>query len=389
MAATSSASLRCKISYTELCPINDIRLVGNSLVAWPASLRNCRRAPHPLREEKVFLRDQILCRESGAHIGNVQNNLALGEYKGKHVALFRASETVLDCGQGTIVDLPSWKALREMLGTKKPEVALTVNAILQIAGEAQEEVAEGLAEEVKTEPGIEAELAAKELQRALSGAPPTKKPRFLKDLSGPSATWLRTELAEYPNAIRLVTSTQSADYSKLIEEAAGASLVAYDVQWSPDFEEGTDNPIALVQLAFPTSGNTYVMQLALMGGFFPSRVLHLFESKAVTTVGFAANEIDVHKLNVSGVRVDVDTLVDVQPWCEAEMGENESVKQGWRVGLKRAASCVLDFDLDKTSTVASSNWEREELTLAQVEYAAMDVWAALRLYQRLAAVYAL
>jgi len=69
------------------------------------------------------------------------------------------------------------------------------------------------------------------------------------------------------------------------------------------------------------------------------------------------------------------------------MGENESVKQGWRVGLKRATNCVLDFEMDKTSTVASSNWEREELTTAQVEYGAMDVWVALRLYQRLAAVY--
>lgn len=79
--------------------------------------------------------------------------------------------------------------------------------------------------------------------------------------------------------------------------------------------------------------------------------------------------------------------MDLQSWCEAEMGENESVKQGWRVGLKRASSCVLDFEMDKTSTVASSNWEREELTTAQVEYAAMDVWVALRLYQRLAPVY--
>merc|ERR1712151_415738 len=107
----------------------------------------------------------------------------------------------------------------------------------------------------------------------------------------------------------------------------------------------------------------------------------------ITTVGFAANEIDVKKFVVSGINIDRGSLIDIQPWCEAEMGENKSVEQGWRVGLKRAANCVLDFEMDKTSTVASSNWERDELTSAQVEYGAMDVWVALRLYQRLHTVY--
>merc|ERR1711933_120595 len=125
-----------------------------------------------------------------------------------------------------------------------------------------------------------------------------------------------------------------------------------------------------------------------MGGVgCPVEVQRLFESSAVSIAGFAANEIDVHKFEISGINIDKGSLFDVQPWSEAEMGENESVKQGWRVGLKRAAFCVLDFEMDKTATIASSNWEREELTPAQVEYAAMDVWVALRLYQRLAPAY--
>merc|ERR550525_2160830 len=125
----------------------------------------------------------------------------------------------------------------------------------------------------------------------------------------------------------------------------------------------------------------------MVEGGIPEEVKQMFESSGVTVVGFAANDTDIHKFEISRVKIDKNTLFDMQPWCEAEMGENESVKQGWRVGLKRAANCVLDFEMDKTSTVASSNWEREELTAAQVEYGAMDVWVALRLYQRLAAVY--
>jgi hypothetical protein len=321
----------------------------------------------------------------------VQNNLAIGAYKGKHVALFRAADAVLDCGQGTIIDFPSWKALREMLATNKPELSLDVKTLLRLAGNAQEEVAAGLAEEVQPKAAARPARprAAKRAGSGGNGAD-LKKPRFVDEEPKPendADEWLGTELAEYPNAIRLVSNTKSVNYSQLIEEAVAASLVAYDAQWSPDFEDGADNPIAILQLGFPISGNTYVLQLPMLEFGIPDEIKRLFESKSVIAVGFAANDTDVHKFEISGVQVNKETLFDVQPWCEAEMGENESVKQGWRVGLKRGANCVLDFEMDKTSTVASSNWEREELTTAQVEYGAMDVWVALRLYQRLAAVY--
>ena len=71
------------------------------------------------------------------------------------------------------------------------------------------------------------------------------------------------ELGEYPTSIHLVSHESSEAFQKLQEEAAAATLVAYDAQWSPDFDEGNDNPIALLQLAFPWTGNTYVVAIAL------------------------------------------------------------------------------------------------------------------------------
>merc|ERR1719468_589820 len=233
-------------------------------------------------------------------------------------------------------------------------------------------------------------LAAAAAQAVLSKpTPEAKKTHVAKqELEADPEAWMETDLAEYPNAIRLVSSNTSDEYTQLIEETVKATVVAFDAQWAPDFDdEGSDNQIALLQLAFPITGNTYVLQLPMIGLGFPPEIQRLFESSGIAVGGFAANETDVHKFEISGVNVDKGTLFDVQPWSEAEMGENESVKQGWRVGLKRAAACVLDFEMDKTSTIASSNWEREELTSAQVEYAAMDVWVALRLYQRLVGVY--
>eukprot|EP00403_Amphidinium_massartii_P014499 CAMPEP_0178426594 /NCGR_PEP_ID=MMETSP0689_2-20121128/29313_1 /TAXON_ID=160604 /ORGANISM="Amphidinium massartii, Strain CS-259" /LENGTH=347 /DNA_ID=CAMNT_0020048281 /DNA_START=107 /DNA_END=1146 /DNA_ORIENTATION=+ len=347
-------------------------------MTWPACLRNCKRVPHPLRETKPFLRDRILDKESGRHIGNIQNNLAVGVFKDKNVALFRASDTVIDCGNGVIIDFPTWKDLRDMLGTQKPQVLITVQMLMKLAGQAEEEVAEGNAEEIMAKEEEEWQPPESAKRKAFTSGPrgerQAKRARFVKQEVDPVA-WLREELAEYPTTIHLVSSESSEAYQSLVEEAATASLVAYDAQWTPDFDGGTDNPVALLQLAFPWTGNTYVLQLPLLDGGCPAEVRRLFESAKVKAVGYAS-EIDMHKLQITGINVDRSTLIDLQPWSEAEMGENESVKQGWRVGLKRAAWSVLDFELDKSAVVATSNWEREELTPTQVEYAALVVWVA-------------
>merc|ERR1719261_1764700 len=79
------------------------------------------------------MRDTFSCKECNANLGSVQNNLAIGAYTGKNVALFRPGDIVVDCGNGTIVDFPSWKALREMLDTKKPEVAITSAKLIALA----------------------------------------------------------------------------------------------------------------------------------------------------------------------------------------------------------------------------------------------------------------
>jgi len=379
--------LLCKTSYVEICDIEHLALVGNSLAAWPQNLKNCRRIRHPLRETKPFLRDKIICKSSGAHIGNVQNNLNIGLYKTKNVALFKASDTVLDCGQGAIIDFPTWKTIREMLDIKTAEVKLNVATLLLLAGRAEEELAAGLTEEALpagSQGGAPNETQPAETVVVEDDEPPSKKQK--KEPINPHA-WKQEDLPEYPNAIELVSSESSSTYRALQEECEQADVVAYDIQWTPDFDDGTDNPIALLQLAFPITGNIYVLQLPLLKRGVPAEVKRLFQSTSTIVAGFAADQQDVHKFEVTGVPVDESTFKDVQPWCEAEMGENQRVLQGWRVGLKRASNCVLDFEMDKTKTLAASDWERTELTPAQVEYAAMDVWVALRLYQRLAPVY--
>merc|ERR1719401_2411778 len=181
-----------------------------------------------------------------------------------------------------------------MLDTKKPEVTFTVSMLLQLAGEAEEEVAAGLAEEVvvKEEPAKAAQQAG--LKKRPATAPPKAEavgaPKKVPKVD-PHA-WIDSELGEYPNNIRLVSSSSNDNHVKLLEEAATATTVVYDIQWNPDFDGATDHPIGVLQMAFPNSGNSYVVQIPMLESGLPAEIRQMFESKAVTIVGFAANDTD-------------------------------------------------------------------------------------------------
>merc|ERR1712060_640642 len=54
--------------------------------------------------------------------------------------------------------------------------------------------------------------------------------------------------------IRVVNVTKSSACVSLSMDAAAASLVGIDAEWRPDWSEDSDNPISVLQLAFPRSG---------------------------------------------------------------------------------------------------------------------------------------
>ena len=85
--------------------------------------------------------------------------------------------------------------------------------------------------------------------------------------------------------------------------------------------------------------------------------------------------------------VDIWWDKGASPLTRHDVNKSSHMPTGRRIRPCRKFVADKNKTMDKTSTVASSNWEREELTTAQVEYGAMDVWVALRMYQRLHTVY--
>jgi len=184
-------------------------------------------------------------------------------------------------------------------------------------------------------------------------------------------------LPEEASEVLVVNSRTSGAYTALCNDACAAQLVAVDLEWRPDVERGSNNPIAVLQLAFPESLRVYVVQLSRLQRQLPPEVRMLLMNPMVQKVGFAVDINDMAKFHRSRIIISPLALLDMQEVCAASLGLPEKSM----LGLKRAAEELLGYyGMDKDKRLSCSNWDNVDLTPEQVRYAAMDAWVTLRLY---------
>mmetsp|Transcript_37495 Transcript_37495/g.107621 ORF Transcript_37495/g.107621 Transcript_37495/m.107621 type:complete len:281 (-) Transcript_37495:167-1009(-) len=187
-------------------------------------------------------------------------------------------------------------------------------------------------------------------------------------------------MSEEPGTICVVNSLTSGACASLCGEAETADVIGFDAEWVPDYSVASNNPISVLQLAFPESGRVYVVQLGALSGQLPQAVQLMLLNPEVTKVGFGCSYKDASKFEKSGIVVTRGSMVDVQTRCAALLGANQMV--GLSLSLKRAALDLLGFVLEKEKKHTCSDWSAEKLSPEQVRYAALDAWVALRLYYR-------
>eukprot|EP00913_Durusdinium_trenchii_P003324 g3078.t1 len=115
-----------------------------------------------------------------------------------------------------------------------------------------------------------------------------------------------------PKEILVVNSSSSGSYASLCRDSQTADVVAFDAEWVPDFGYGSDNPISVLQLAFPASRRVYVVQLGPLGKKLPQEVKLMLVNPDVLKVGFAVNCKDAQKLVRTGIAVTQGSVVDVR-----------------------------------------------------------------------------
>lgn len=145
------------------------------------------------------------------------------------------------------------------------------------------------------------------------------------------------------------------------------TILGFDTETRPTFRVGQSHPPAVLQLVGEHAA--YIFQLRHCR--LAPALLRLLANPQIVKAGVALDR-DVKELNA---------LASFTPAGFVDVGELARQAGCMHQGLRGLATLLLGFRISKKAQ--TSNWAKETLTRAQIEYAATDAWVGRELYQKL------
>ena len=168
---------------------------------------------------------------------------------------------------------------------------------------------------------------------------------------------------EFYGKIYVVTSPDEAEH--VVDYLLSQPILGFDTETRPAFEKGKRYRCSLLQVS--TCTDCFLFRLNKIG-LCPA-VLRLLGDNEVTKVGLAWKN-DTLSLKELG-SFEPGRFIDLQDMVR-ELGiEDQS--------LVKIYANLFGERISKAERL--SNWERNELTERQKEYAAIDAWACVRIYK--------
>jgi hypothetical protein len=212
--------------------------------------------------------------------------------------------------------------------------------------------------------------------------PPLEWPAILQDIAAQQGR-AHPAPADLPLpgglTVRVVESAaQVGPALEALRASMADCVVGIDLEWRPDYRPGSNNRVALIQLA--SASACVLVRCCRMGFALPPALLRFFADPALTFVSFSWDSCDEAKMAAT---------FGAGRACFARFADLQRVAQGLgyaHLGLARLTQRVLGVTPPKSRTVARSDWERGALTPGQVQYAALDalltghVFRGLRLW---------
>lgn len=146
-------------------------------------------------------------------------------------------------------------------------------------------------------------------------------------------------------------------------------VIGFDTETKPCFKKGIENQnkISLIQLAT----NDLVILVRINKTGFVESIRELLSSKSVIKAGVA-------------VRDDINGLKKIKKFRENQFVDlaDMSAKLGVECnGLRNMAAVILGVRVSKSNQL--SNWESDNLSVKQLQYAATDAYISLLMYNEL------
>lgn len=166
----------------------------------------------------------------------------------------------------------------------------------------------------------------------------------------------------YEGEICLVRTERELEVA--LNELWDETVIGFDTETRPTFTRGNVSPPALVQLA----GHARVFLVQLPHMPFGEALAALLSTEHIVKAGVA-------------IRDDMRALERLYPFEAgavadlALMARTRGIKAQ---GLRTLAAQLLGFRISKSAQC--SNWEKSDLTIRQIRYAATDAWVGRELY---------
>ena len=172
----------------------------------------------------------------------------------------------------------------------------------------------------------------------------------------------------FPGRIEVITSKTEAN--KAVDFLFSQPLLGIDTETRPSFKKGKQNKVALLQIS--TKHVCFLFRLNIIG-LMPS-LIRLLEDETIKKVGLSLHD-DIHSLTRllvnSSTKLKIGSFVDLQNLVK-EIGIED-------MSLQKLYANFFHQKISKRQQL--SNWESDVLTEKQKNYAAIDAWACINIYE--------
>jgi len=155
-------------------------------------------------------------------------------------------------------------------------------------------------------------------------------------------------------------------FSQALEVLNKQRLVGFDTETKPVFAKGKMNKVALIQIA--TEDTCFLFRLNVLG--FSDPLIEFFNNPNIRKIGLSIKD-DFLMLRARSTKFDPQGFIELQSYVKTFGIEDNS--------LQKLYAILFGKKISKSQRL--SNWEIEVLSKGQKNYAALDAWACLKIYQ--------
>lgn len=186
---------------------------------------------------------------------------------------------------------------------------------------------------------------------------------FLKTISGKQINCL--PINQFNGNVFLINCYN--DLKQVKKMLDKEKYLGFDTETRPSFKKGKSFNVSLLQ--FANSGNAYLIRINKIG--LPEEIIEILENPNIKKIGVALKD-DIASLKKIS-KFEPRSFIDLQQFVKNFGIEDNS--------LKKIVAIILRFRISKRQQI--SNWELDELTEAQINYAATDAWVCQKIYSTL------